>query len=401
LMEKLMSTAADRALSEVAQLVFTHLLEPGVATRKLLAESAGLSFPTVTVALAELIGKGMVCELRREQGPRGRATIVYGINDDAGWILGVDIGSTQVSFSARLLNGRILAQDSRKHDGGSAQLGGLAGELVSQSAVLKAMKVPPRVVALALNQVVPRQLVRGDRPRPLALEIAEMFVAASNLPRSIPFLLENNVNCAAVAEHQDGLMRGYDDAAYMQIGVGIGLGFFADGALIRGGQGGSGELAQIPVSWSNTVISGVDAIEKRYGSVGLMQTASTVFSDAQKPSSPEELFTMAAEGNVEAKALMAEHGVALGRLAAAAATILDPEVIVLGGGLTRNEAFARIIVDEFQSRNNDARIDISLKGSEATVLGACLLAKDLAISQISERFHKPLSARPTLMPVPK
>lgn len=392
-----MNAAEDRTLSESAQVVFTHLIDQGVATRKLLAESAGLSFPTVTVALAELTGKGMVCELRREQGARGRATIVYGINGDAGWILGVDIGSTQVSFSARLLNGRILVQDSRKHDGGPAKLGGLAGELVAQSPVLRAMKVPPRAVALALNQVVPRQLVRPDRARPLALEIAEMFVAASNLPRSIPFLLENNVNCAAVAEHQDGLMRGYDDAAYMQIGVGIGLGFFADGALIRGGQGGSGELAQIPLSWSNTVSSGVDAIEKRYGSVGLMQTAEAVFADTDKPSSPEQLFNMAAAGNAEARLLMTEHGIALGRLAAAAATILDPEVIVLGGGLTRNEAFAQIIVEEFQSRNSDARIDISLKGSEATVLGACLLAKDLAISQIAERFHKPLSARPTLL----
>ncbi|MFB9947532.1 ROK family protein [Rhizobium puerariae] len=393
-----MNAAADNALTDVAQLVFAHLLEPGEATRKMLAESANLSFPTVTVALSELTGKGMVCELRREQGARGRATIVYGISEDAGWILGVDIGSTQVSFSARLLNGRVLAYGSRQHEGGAGRLGDMAGELVAQSPILKAMKTPPLVVALALNQVVPRQLARADRPRPLALEIAEMFVAASKLPRSIPFLLENNVNCAAVAEHQDGLMRGYSDAAYMQIGVGIGLGFFADGALIRGGQGGSGELAQIPVSWSNAVASGVDAIERKYGSVGLMQAASNSFFGSKKPSSPEELFSMAADGNEQAAALMTEYGVALGRIAAAATTILDPSVIVLGGGLTRNEAFAQIIIEEFQSRNRDTRIGISKKGSEATVLGACLLARDLAISQIVERFYKPLSARPTLMP---
>lgn len=394
-----MSAVLDRALSEVAQLVFAHLLEAGEATRKLLCESASLSFPTVTLALAELTSKSMVCELRREQGARGRATIVYGVSDDAGWILGVDIGSTQVSFSARLLNGRILAHEIRKHEGGSEKLGGLAGDLVAKSPALKAMKTPPLAVALALNQVVPRQLLREGRPRPLALEIAEMFVGASRLPRSIPFLLENNVNCAAVAEHQDGLMRGYDDVAYMQIGVGIGLGFFADGALIRGGQGGSGELAQIPLSWSNDVVSGVDAIERRYGSLGLMQSVSRAFKDAAMPDSPESLFLLAAGGNETAMLLMSKHGVALGRLAATAATILDPEIIVLGGGLTRNEAFAQIIAEEFQSRNKETQLKVSKKGAEATVLGACLLARDLAIGYLVERFHKPLSVRPTLLPL--
>ncbi|MES4993503.1 MULTISPECIES: ROK family protein [Agrobacterium tumefaciens complex] len=393
-----MSAAVDRALSEVAQLVFAHLLEFGEATRKLLAESAGLSFPTVTLALTELTAKSMVCELRREQGARGRATIVYGVSDDAGWILGVDIGSTQVSFSARLINGHILAHESRKHEGGAEKLGGLAGQLVANSPALKAIGTPPLAVALALNQVVPRRLVREGKPRPLALEIAEMFVAASLMPRSTPFLLENNVNCAAVAEHQDGLMRGHDDAAYMQIGVGIGLGFFADGALIRGGQGGGGELAQIPLSWSNDVVSGVDAIERRYGSVGLMQSVSGAFEGAGMPASPEALFLLAAGGDEVARMLMSEHGIALGRLAATAAAILDPEIIVLGGGLTRNEAFAQIIVDEFRSRNQDTQVEISQKGAEATVLGACLLARDLAISQLVERFHKPLSARPTVMP---
>ncbi len=393
-----MSATADRALSEVAQLVFSHLLDVGESTRKLLAETAGLSFPTVTGALAELTAKSMVCEVRREQGARGRATIVYGVSDDSGWILGVDIGSTQVSFSARLLNGRVLVHDSRRHEGGAEKLGGLAGQLVANSAALKGIKTPPLAVALALNQVVPRRLVREGTPHPLALEIAQMFVTASRLPHKIPFLLENNVNCAAVAEHQDGLMRGHDDAAYMQIGVGIGLGFFADGALIRGGQGGSGELAQIPQSWRNDVVSGVDAIERRYGSLGLMQSVALAYTDAA-PGSPEALFLLAAGGDETARMLMSEHGVALGRIAATAATILDPEIIVLGGGLTRNEAFAQIIAEEFRSRNKDTRLEVSRKGAEATVLGACLLARDLAIGNLVERFHKPISARPTLLPL--
>ncbi|MDO1584351.1 ROK family protein [Rhizobium oryzicola] len=389
----------DLTLSDVAQLVFTHLLEAGEANRRLLSERTGLSFPSVTLGLSELAASSIVTELRREQGARGRATIVYGVSDEAGWVLGVDIGSTQVSFTARCLNGRLLAHESVKHRENAAVVGRLAGELVAASRVLAGLQKAPLVVALAVNQVVPRQLLRPDRPRPLALDITELFVATSKLPSSIPFLVENNVNCAAVAEHQDGLMRGYDDAAYMQIGVGIGLGFFADGALIRGGQGGSGELAQVPLSWSDAVPSEKDAIERRYGSVGLMRAASAIEAKGQPVSSPEELFLLAANGCGRAETLMHEHGVALGRIAAAAASILDPSVMVLGGGLTRNAAFAKIIVDEFQNRNQDTLVAISEKGSEATLLGACLLARDLAARRIAERFYKPLLAKPTLLPL--
>lgn len=133
---------------------------------------------------------------------------------------------------------------------------------MAHAAALNALGVP-RAVAVALNQVVPRQLAHPHRPPSRALDTAQTFAACCKLPASTPFLLENNVNCAAVTEHQQGLMRGHDDAAYMQIG--IVLGFFADGVLMRGGQGQSGALAQIPLSWHHTQPSGFDALEQRYG----------------------------------------------------------------------------------------------------------------------------------------
>ncbi|WP_343315833.1 ROK family protein [Brucella sp. BE17] len=387
------------ALSEVAQAVFARLLAFGEATRKLLVENTGFSFPTVTVALSELSSADMVCELRREQGPRGRATIIYGVSDGAGWVLGVDIGSTQISFISRELNGRIIDQATLKHDKAIVSAGQQAGELVRQSKAIKSFLTSPLAVAVALNQVVPRQLNRSDYPMPRALEIAQTFASHSGLSLSIPFLLENNVNCAAVAEHQDGQLHGHDDAAYMQIGVGIGLGFFSDGALIRGGHGGSGELAQIPLSWSDRVVSNIDAIEQKYGSAGLMHKAYELMrGETDCPSSPEELFSLASQGHEQAQVLVTEYGVALGRIAATAATILDPSILVLGGGLSRNAAFAGIIVGEFESRNRSTTITLSQKGPEATVVGACLLARDYAVNRIVGRYHRPICARPTLMP---
>lgn len=387
-------------LSDATKAVFSSLQNFGEATRKMLAEAIGLSFPTVTVALAELISKAMVYEIRREQGARGRATIVYGVHDKAGWILGVDIGSTQISFVARSLSGKVLDRDTIMHRAKSAGAGKLAGELVHERVAKRARHSPLLAVALALNRVVPRQLFESDGRRTVALDICEAFLVAAAIPAATPVLVENNVNCAAVDEHFDGLMQGHQDAAYMQMGVGIGLGFFADGALIRGGQGAGGELAQIPISWSSNIASPPDAIEQAYGSVGLMKRASELWPEGETfPRSPEELFTFAESGNEIAKRVMQEHSIALGRIAAAAAAVLDPAVLVLGGGLSRNGDFALQVMNEFRARNTSTTVETSRKGPDATVNGAVILARDLALRCLVDRHHRPLLNRPTIMPV--
>ena len=390
----------ETVLTEVAQAIFERLFAAGEATRKVLAEATGFSFPSVTVALAELAAKDMVCELRREQGARGRATIIYGVSDAAGWVLGVDIGSTQISYVCRSLNGRYLGGNTLKRDNSHASVGELAGTFVARAPEINTLNSAPLAVTVSINQVVPRQLLDPHRPRSLALDIAETFAAHCSLPAGIPFIVENNVNCAAVTEHIHGLMSGYDDAAYMQIGVGIGMGFFSDGALIRGGHGYSGELAQIPLSWNHLQPSEPDALEALYGSKGLMRRAAAMTDDESgaQADSPQTLFALGAAGHEKMHQLMREYSVALGRIAATAATILDPAILVLGGGLSRDPMFSGLIMEEFKSRNAYTQIALSQRGPDATVEGACLLATDLAMTRIASRFYKPICARPTMLP---
>ena len=388
-----------RDLSDVAKAVFSALLRQGEATRRSLATEAEVSFPTVTAALAELDGLSFVEELRREQGARGRATIVYGASRRAGWVLGLDIGSTQVSFLAQSLKGEVLERGSVPHHGDVRLSATLAGKIAADFLKLRPKEGRPLVVALALNQIVPRHLESRapDSPRPVALDVIEHFSASARIDPAVPLLVENNVNCAAVAEHHDGMMQGIDDAAYMQIGVGIGLGFFSDGALIRGGYGASGELAQIPLSWSADVESPRNAIEMAYGSTGLIDAARQAWSEKDTaPQSAEALFAKAEAGNVVAHALMRRQAAALGRIAAACVTIVDPTVLVIGGGLTRNQTFAGLIIDEFQSRNGRTDIRVSAKGADATVQGVAILARDFALKAMLGPYHQPLLSRPTI-----
>ncbi|SKA02323.1 ROK family transcriptional regulator [Consotaella salsifontis] len=387
----------EAKLSDVAQAVLASLLRSQEATRKMLSEDVGVSLPTVTAALGELVAGNLVRELRREQGARGRATIVYSASDEAGWVLGVDIGATQINFVARCLSGRLLMRDSRRHPGDPAAVGSVAGAFLSPALERFRDVLPLRAVSIALNRIVPRNMADDTDEEPPATTIVQQFANASGLGRGVPVLLENNVNCAAVAEHSNGLMQGYDDAAFMQIGVGIGLGFFCDGALIRGGHGASGELAQVPVSWSKDTPSPRDAIERLYGSVGLVERAAAEWpADEIPPRSSEELFSLGDAGHAVAHRLMREHAVALGRLAAAATTLLDPSVLVLGGGLCGHAGFSSMIIEEFHARNRRTIVKVSQKGATATIEGAVILAGDLAIRQLVHRHHRPLLMRPTV-----
>ncbi|GHA29945.1 hypothetical protein GCM10007989_27020 [Devosia pacifica] len=383
-------------LSEAAKAVMAGLLAYGEATRRDLAHHANVSFPTVTAALAELGRLALIEEVRREQGPRGRATIVYGIGRTAGWVLGCDIGSTQISLMARDLGGTIRARETTPHGGDPLAAADRAAAHASKFVERMQAIGPIRSIALAVNQIVPRDITPTAGRHGITHAIVQRFADQLGAGEGTPLLVENNVNCAAVAEHHDGHLRGCKDAAYMQIGVGLGLGFFCDGALIRGAHGAGGELAQIPLSWSADAASPRDAIEQVLGERGLVYRVQQYWRKPEPaPQTLDEVFALDAQGDPHVHAALHEHAIALARVAATIATILDPEKLVLGGGLTRSGAFTRRIIEEFSARDPSTQIAQSEKHSDATVEGATVLARDLAISQLLGQFYRPLLQRPT------
>jgi predicted NBD/HSP70 family sugar kinase len=381
------------ALGEIPRAAFGVALQRREVTRRELTEELGVSFPTVTAALSELIGADLIQEVRREQGPRGRASLVYGITPTAGWVLGLDIGSTQVACLAQGLDGTELFRAGTEVPRDIEAAGRAAAELLRKARA--AVPAPLRGIAIAVNQVVPHA-PRGEAGAsyPRAARMVALALDGIDIERT-PVAVENNVNCAAVAEHEDGAMTGLPHCAYLQIGVGIGLGFFVEGALVRGAAGASGELAQIPVSWDAAVPSPGDAIERRYGSVGMLERAAA-FMGASAPRSAEELFSRAESGDETSELIMTEHAVAVARIATAAATVIDPAVVVVGGGLAKNDVFVARMREEFSMRLPHIELRPSAKGTGATLQGAVLIARDLALAVALGPRHRRLVPRPAL-----
>jgi predicted NBD/HSP70 family sugar kinase len=374
-------------LTDLARSALSVLLSRGEATRRVLASEMHVSFASVTYVMKELIAAGLAHELRRDQGPRGRSALVYEVPNEAGWTLAIDIGKTQVSMTARALNGAPLSESVRPLKQGEAWE--LAGTLARS--LLTGMATQPCAVAVAVNRVVPRTL--GEDSGPLDALVAALARTAG-LDPSTPVLVENNVNCAAVAEHELGEMQGCDDAVYMQAGVGIGLGIFTNGALLRGAGGASGEVAGLPMSWTGSRGEAADAIERRYGADGILAEATRACPHGTELHGVEDVF--GAAGERWARSIMARHARALARIAIAATTVLDPSVLVIGGGLIQDETFAGMIAREFTARPTRTRLRTSRLGRDASVTGASLLARDLALTHLLGQHHIPLLSKPAI-----
>ncbi|MET8982419.1 ROK family protein [Streptomyces sp. NPDC004539] len=363
-------------LSESAGAVFAVLAASGDATRPRLAQLAGLSKPTVSSAVAELETAGLAARTGTTHGATGRAAAVYRLGPAAGTVLAVDLGSTHTAVRACTLDGTVVASHTARDQGHAADtvravLWGLAREAAG----------PVRGVVVAVPDVVRP----GIRPATPAVAAA---VDALALPSHLPVHIENNVNCAALAELHEGAAKGRHTFGYLQVGYGIGLGIVVGGEVLRGVGGAAGEIARLPYPWLPEREAVLEGMEAYVGAGALMRRVREGWPDAGAPEGAAELFALAGGGHAAARGFVAAHAREVGRLAAATVAVLDPGLIVLGGGIGANPQLLPGVRAELARLSWPTEVVGSEIGEEATVAGAARLAVARGIQTVTEGSDK-------------
>ncbi|WP_416968920.1 ROK family transcriptional regulator [Streptomyces sp. 4F14] len=375
-------------LSESAGAVFAVLAEAGDATRPRLAQLAGLSKPTVSGAVAELESAGLATRTGTTTGTTGRSAAVYRIGPAAGTVLAVDLGSTHTAVRACTLDGTVVASRTARDEALPAEavrgvLWGLARERLG----------PVRGVVVAVPDVVrPASGRQRDHPmspctRPATPSIAAA-VDALALPSHLPVHIENNVNCAALAELHEGAAKGRHTFGYLQVGYGIGLGIVVGGHVLRGAGGAAGELARLPYPWLPGRESVLEGMEAYVGAGALMRRVREGWTEGGVPEGAAELFTLAGNGHEAAARFVAGHAREVGRLAAATVAVLDPGLIVLGGGIGANPQLLPGVRAELARLSWPTEVVGSEVGEDATVAGAARLAVARGIQTVTEGSDK-------------
>ena len=386
------------SLTESSRAVLRVLATQGPITRPRLGTILDLSKPTMSAAVSELSMAGLVAAFGSQKGATGRTATVYGLGPAAGYVIGIDVGEAQVRAIAHGLDDAPLATiEERIPRRGKATIEEVGDVIVSvaKAVILAVAKKHTvlRSVAVAVPRIVSiHRLGQNKRKGP------EAALGPLREHINAPIILENNVNCAALGEFHYGTAKNHDVFSYLQVGVRIGLGIVANGKLFRGYNGAAGEIGRLPFPWSPTETPVREGLEQYLGSNALIQRCAQDWpADAgEPPASAKELFDMAEAGSPHAQQWVARHAGDIGRLVAACIGVLDPGLIVLGGGVGQNPLVLKEVQRVARELTWPTEIAASALGAHGTALGAARLAADYGLGLILGENRQPAVVLPPL-----
>src|SRR4029077_1946512 len=148
---------------------------------------------------------------------------------------------------------------------------------------------------------------------------------------------ENDVNLAALAERTHGLGRNVENFVFLSIGTGIGMALVIDGRIYRGAHGAAGEVAYMPLGRGDPR----DPANRRRGAFEEAAAAAGIVRQARRlgmraPLTPEKIFVAARRGNSVASRVVQAEASLLSLAIATVTPVLDPEMLILRGGIERN-----------------------------------------------------------------
>ncbi|MFE4815026.1 ROK family protein [Streptomyces sp. NPDC056704] len=373
----------QRLRSTNERLLLDRLRTGGAASRAQLARETGLSKPTVSSALAALEEAGLVREAGTHAPERGRVAVLYAPDPAAGYALGIDIGRSWLRVAVADLDGGVVARaDVRNRARSSGAMADLvvstARQVVANSGA-GAHEVAHAVVGTPGVYDEERRRVRYAMHLP-GWGRAGLFDRMRE-ELGIPLEVHNDANLAALGEYTYGVGAGSRLFTYILIGTGLGMGVVSEGRLFTGARGGAGEIGFLP--WPGPrkperledAVSGEAVVEaaRQFGMTGQL-TAKAVFDAAR-------------EGDPAAVRAVRLEGERIAYTVAAAAAVLDPDLVVLGGGVGHSIDLLLRPVRETLRTLTPLRPKIvpSRLGEDAVLLGAVATALGTARDVVFER----------------
>jgi predicted NBD/HSP70 family sugar kinase len=375
-----------RALNE--QLLLQHIRQLGRCSRAELARLSGLSKPTVSLALANVERSGLVREAGQRTGVPGRSAVLYEVRPEAGYVLGLDIGHQYLRGALADLTGEAVARSAVRTRASSvsgrvSELVRLADELcaaagIDRSAVTQTVIGSPGVYDPRRNAITLAGGLAGwGKPAVLA-ELRRAF--------GEQLVVENDVDAASLAEREHGHGREVGTFVFVWIGTGIGMGLVIDGKLHRGVHGVAGEIAFMPISGGQ----GADPEDaRRRGTLEAAGSATAVVRAARRAGmrgsvSARRVFQAAKAGDERAAAVVADEAELIARAVCAIVTVIDPELVVLGGGIGQAPGFAEEVAAQLDRLSPvQPEVRVSALGTEAVVDGCLASGAGLAWQRLT------------------
>jgi predicted NBD/HSP70 family sugar kinase len=387
-------TATQRALLNL-------FIMQGEATIPELSKELGVSIPTVTKSLNELIDKGLVHEVGKRDNSSGRIPTIYNLIPSSGYFIGIDPTIDSLAFGICDFCGNMVYRKTGipYHYSDTPEclnsLVNMLREFIGELTIDKSL-----IYGVCMNVAERVNINEGTAynkytflEKPLAQALTDAI--------GYPVYIENDSRSMTYAEYLQGCCRGEKNVVFVNIGWGLGMGMVIDGKLYSGKSGYSGEIGHMSVydndiichcgklGCMETEVSGL-ALQRKLTKL-LQEGGQSILSDKvvnQKQTlTLQDILDAIAREDVLCIEALQKVADELGKNLAGVINIFNPDLLVIGGDLSVTGDYliqpVRMGIKKYSLNvvNEDSRVVVSDLKEQAGLVGACLMARHKILSE--------------------
>ncbi len=390
--------------------ILRALRRQGWISRSEISNITGWSKAKASQETRSLVDKGYLVEIGEGVSQGGRKPRLLRINNQLGYIAGIDIGATSLDIALADVTGSILQRCSEPTDvkWSPETVFGRCSDLLLE--LIHAQGgMPAQLLGIGVGVPGPVDFARGVLVAPPLMPEWENFPIRDFFKKtflSAFVVVDNDVNIMALGEQRGGDGAGVDHFIFVKIGTGIGAGIISNGKIHRGSDGCAGDIGHICVDNEGPLCAcgNKGCLEAMAAGPAITAKAlesarngsSLILSQMQKSNGgilrPEDVNTACREGDQAALDIIRDSGQMIGDVLASLVNFFNPSHIFVGGGITNfgNHLLVAIRRAVLHRSLPLATTHLSIKfsrvGPNAGVMGAISLALDYLFT-IEDNLH--------------
>lgn len=292
---------------------------------------------------------------------------------------GVDVGGTQIKFGIFDQEGHLLndwAIDTNTADGGSHIMQAIA--LSIESVIAKIGLTPDQIEGVGMG--VPGPVLEGG----VVVEAANLGWKNRNVKEELEGYLSykvrvaNDANVAALGEQWAGSAKGKKDVVMVTLGTGVGGGIVLGGQLLYGSSGAAGEIGHMCVNPDETVVCNCGkcgCLEQYTSATGMVRLAKEV---GMGDVTAKDVWDAVKAGDEKALQVAEIYGQKLGFALANVASVINPEIYIVGGGVSKAGNILLEYIEKYYNKYvfapcKKATFTLASLGNQGGIYGAARL----------------------------